>query len=389
MGASGSAEQPDRRYGGNVGPGERLGQRVRRVRVTGAGMSQVNGVYLPMVDFAGGEAFELEVNQRGINKIYIRRRSEDARTSWVITLSPHTDVMGDHLYKRESETAYNEDQCTPPLFGWTACTADDGAPGRRANQLAQGVPKLKYHYGPLQDINWDCQPFPPGYLDRPNARGTRPGQQGFSSSLVVCVIGAKSIPETRAREFHVACQVPGKHEIIESVPVGASQDPVFKFKIPLQSWKQPDHLQFTLYADRNIKIGAAELDYSYFQDSGFVGEIPVSLFGSDDQEVSLSVCVTMPGQATPGIDVQIRKDHGSKMGIEVAPDSQSNCLVITKILEGGLFAQWNYENPDQQIGIRDKIVEIEGEAGSVRALLVKFARDEPRVMRMRIQRAGT
>jgi len=355
------------------------------VRVVGAGISEVNGIYLPTADFAGGEAFQQEVNQNDISKIYIRRRSNGDRETWVISLSPHSDMVGDHLYKRECES---DEQITPPLFGWQPCTTRDGVPGRRATQLVQGVPKLKYHYGPLQDINWDCQPPSRGQLDRPNARGTRSGQQGISSSLVVCVISATNIPETRAREFHVACQVPGKYEVIESVPVRATTDPDFKLKTPLQSWKHPDHLKFTVYADRNIKIGEAQLDYEYFHEMGFVGDVPVTLFGSDSQEVTLNVCVTMPGQMTPGLDVQIKKERGSKIGIEIAPDSQSNALAITKILEGGLIALWNYDNPDQQVFPRDKITEIDGESGSCRAMLAKFAMDEPRVIRMRIQRAG-
>jgi len=379
MGASGSAES-DRRHG-NAGPGESFGQRVRRVRVTGAGMPQVNGIYFPMADFAGGEAFQLEVNQSGINRIYIRRRSNDVRESWIITMSPYSDAGVDHLYKRECES---EEQITPPLFGWMPCTTRDGVLGGRATQLVQGVPKLKYHYGPLRDINWDCQPPSPGQLDRMSPR-----QNGISSSLVVCVISVNNIPETRAREFHVACQVPGKSEIIESVSVRASRDPEFKLKTPMHSWKHPDHLQFTLYAERNVKIGVAALDYEYFHESGFVGDVPVTLFGSDSQEVTLSVCVTMPGQLTPGIDVDIRKVHGSKIGIEIAPDSQNNALAIFKILEGGLIAKWNYENPDHQVYVRDKITEIDGERGSCMALLTKFARDEPGRISMRIQRAGT
>jgi hypothetical protein len=347
----------------------------------------VNGIYYPMPDFAGGEAFFLEVNHGGINKIYIRRRSDDVRDTWVITLSPNSDINGDHLYKRVCERAlwFGEDeQLTPPLFGWTPCTTSDGVAGRLATQLVQGVPKLKYHYGPMQDINWDCQPTGPGQLDR-----ITPGQTGVSSSLVVCVLGCSSIPETRAHEFHVTCQVPGKNEIVESVPVPASQNPEFMLKTPLQSWHRPDHLQFTLYAERNIKIGVAALDYEYFHESGFVGDVPVTLFGSDSQEVSMSVCVTMPGQRTPGIDVEIRKQHGSKIGIEIAPDSQMNALIITKILEGGLIAKWNYDNPEQQVGIRDKITEIDGESGSTRALLKRFTSDRPRTIQLRVLRAGT
>jgi len=344
-------------------------------------MEQVNGIYSPMADFAGGEAFQLEVNRDGINKIYIRFRSNDVRNTWVISLSPNSDAGGVHLYKRECE----KEQITPPLFGWQPCAAGDGVSERHATQLVQGVPKLKYHYGPLQEINWDCQPPLSGL----NARGRTPRQQGISSSLIVCVIGAHNIPETRAHEFHVVCQVPGKSEIVESTPVPARRDPEFKLKAPVRSWKHGDHLEFTLYAERNIPIGQAELDYEHFRESGFVGEVPVTLLGTDSQEVTMGVCITMPGQSTPGFDVAVRKEHGSKIGIEIAPDLQSNALAVTKILEGGLISQWNGDNPEQQVGIRDKIVDIDGVAGSCRALLMQFARNEPRTMRMRILRSGT
>jgi hypothetical protein len=206
---------------------------------------------------------------------------------------------------------------------------------------------------------------------------------------MVCVMGVHNIPETRAHEFHVACQVPGKSEVVESTPVPAGPDAEFKLKTPLQSWQHPDHLKFTMYAERNIRIGAAELEYEYFQEAGFVGDIPVKLFGSDSEDVTMSVCITMPGQSTPGIDVDIRKEHGSTYGIEIVPDTRSNALAITKILEGGLFSQWNSDNPEKQVGIRDKIVDIDGVAGSCRALLTQFASNEPRTMRMRILRAGT
>lgn len=384
MGASSSAEPPpDRRYGGAPAPGER----VRRVRVAGAGVPEVNGVYVPCEDVFGGEAFQLQVNANGMTKIYIRRRSNGMRYCWVISTSLTMEVCSGHLYTRECN---DEEHITPPLFGWTPCTTRDGVPGHRAAQLGQGVPKLKYHYGPLEDINWDCLPPSREQLDRlTNARGARSGQQGVSSSLVVCVIGANNIPETRAREFHVACQVPGKNEIIESVPVRACPNPEFKLKSPLQSWEHPDPLRITLYADRNIKIGAAELDYEYFQEVGFCGQVPVTLFGSESQEGTMTVCVTMPGQATPGFDIQIRKEHGSKIGIEIAPDSLTNSLSVIQILEGGLIAQWNYDNPDFRVLTRDKITEIDGESGSCRAMLAKFALDVPRTIHMRIQRAGT
>ncbi|CAK0856049.1 unnamed protein product [Prorocentrum cordatum] len=303
MGASGSTG-PDR-HNGNAGSGERPGHRVRRVRVTGAGLPQVNGVYLPTADFAGGEAFQLEVNKDSIKKIYIRCRSDNVRDAWVISMSSNSDVSGGNLYKRECES---EEQITPPLFGWKPCAASDGLPGSLATQVVQGVPKLKYHYGPLEEINWDCQPPSPAQLHKPKAtRGMPPRQEGISSSLTVCVIGANNIPSTRAREFHVACQVPGKNQTIESVAVPASQDPEFRLKTPFQSWRRPDDLQFTLYAERDIKIGVASLDYEYFSESGFVGEIPVTLFGNDSQEVTMSVCVALPGQVTPGVDVDIRK----------------------------------------------------------------------------------
>jgi hypothetical protein len=360
------------------------------VRVTGAGIAHVNGVYVPMEDFAGGEAFQQEVNKNGVSNIYIRRRSEDSRHSWVITKSPLAD--GDHLYKRDCGSERGiEEQITPPLFGWMPCTQVTTSPraSPTSPRIVQGMPKLKYHFGPLKEINWDCQPPAPGKLDRLSARGMRPGQQGVSSSLVVSVIGANSIPQTRAREFHVACQALGKNEMIESVLVRAEQDPKFRLKTPLYSWKPPDDVQFTLYADRHIKIGEAVLEYQYFHEEGFVGDVPVTLLGSDDQDVSISVCVTVPGQLTPSIDVGIRKVHGSKIGIEVAPDSQSNALAITKILAGGLIDQWNYDNPDQLVGIRDKIIQIDGERGSCMAMLAKFARDEPRVIEMRIQKDGT
>jgi len=386
MGGTSSSEQSSRRGQGPGPQGSSSGearQRVRRVRVTGAGLPEANGVYLPMQDFAGAEAFQLQVNKGGFNKIYIRRRADEVHT-WVISTSPYSDASGDHLYKRECDS---RDQITPPLFCWTPCTTSDGVPGGRATKLLQGSPKLKYHYGPLSDINWDCEPPQPGQSDESHGRPPRP--TGVSSSLVVCAIGANNLPLTRARQFHVACQVPGKHEIIESVPVPACQDPEFKLKTPLQSWKRPDSLQFTLFAERNIKIGAAELQYEYFAESGFVGELPVTLFGSDSQEVTLDVCVTMPGQPTPGIDVEIQMTGNSKIGIEIAPDTMNNCLVVNSILEAGLIAQWNYDNPDQTIRIRDKIVEIDGASGSCRAMLMKLTREEPRSITMRVQRAGT
>jgi len=386
MGGTSSSEQSSRRGQGPGPQGSSSGearQRVRRVRVTGAGLPEANGVYLPMQDFAGAEAFQLQVNKGGFNKIYIRRRADEVHT-WVISTSPYSDASGDHLYKRECDS---RDQITPPLFCWTPCTTSDGVPGGRATKLLQGSPKLKYHYGPLSDINWDCEPPQPGQSDE--SRGRPPRPTGVSSSLVVCVIGANNIPSTRAREFHVACQVPGKNQTIESVAVPAGQDPEFRLKTPFQSWRRPDDLQFTLYAERDIKIGVASLDYEYFSESGFVGEIPVTLFGSDSQEVTMSVCVALPGQVTPGVDVEIRKDHGSKIGIEIAPDTQSSALTVTKILEGGLISQWNYDNPDQQVRTRDKITEIDGIRGSCLTLLAKFADDEPRTIRMRTQRAGT
>jgi len=291
---------------------------------------------------------------------------------WVITLSPDRDTSGEHLYKR-SEVKTN--QVFPPLFGWEPCTTAEGVPGNRAAKLSQGQPKLEYHHGPVETGPGAMSPWEEW------------DQQGdTSSSLVVCVISANNIPDSHASKFHCSVQVPDKNEMIESSQVQNSTDPVWKFKSPLLSWNPPDCLQFTVFANSNIKIGEARLDYAAFREKGFVGKVPMKLFGSDDPNATVNVCVTMPGQLTPGVDVELKTGRGAKIGIEVAMEANTS-LSIVQIAKGGLVDLWNGAHPEQRVNLRDIITEIDGTRGTCYDLLSKLAvKAEPRTIRMKVQR---
>jgi len=291
---------------------------------------------------------------------------------WVITLSPDRDTSGEHLYKRSE---VKQDQVFPPLFGWEPCTAVEGVPGSRAAKLSQGQPKLEYHYGPVETGPGAMSPWEE--WDQ---------QDDTSSSLVVCIIGANNIPDSHASKFHCTVQVPDKNEVIESSQVQNSTDPVWKFKSPMQSWNHPDSLQFTVFANSNIKIGTARLDYAAFRERGFVGKVPLKLFGSDDPNATVNVCVTMPGQLTPGIHVELKTGRGAKIGIEVAIESNTS-LSIVQIAKGGLVDLWNGDYPEQRVNRRDIITEIDGTRGTCYDLLSKLAvKSEPRTIQMKVQR---
>jgi hypothetical protein len=345
------------------------------VSVVGAGLADVNGSYILAREFAGAEMLEKESTEGGIGNIYIRRRAEGMNDEWVITLSPGADDSSKHLYKRSE---VKKEQVFPPLFGWVPCTTADGVPGRRVAQLIQGLPKLEYTNAPMENAG--------------RARGAMSPweewdqQQDTSSSLEVVVVGANNIPESRASEFHCTVQASGKGEIIESPAVPNSTDPVWRFKSSLKSWRHPDSLEFTLYANRTIKIGEATLHYADFHPRGFIGKLPLSLLGSDDLNATVNICVTMPGPLGPGIDVRLEKGRGEKIGIEVAIESSSS-LSITRIAQGGLIARWNDDNPDKRINLRDIITEIDGTSGTPYDLLSKLAVSvEPKKIQMKVQR---
>lgn len=349
--------------------------RVKRVTIVGAGLKEVNGTYVLAREFGGAEMFEKDGKVSSIGKIYIRRRAEGINTEWVITLSPDADLGSKHLYKRSE---VKKEQTFPPLLGWIPCTTDEGVPRPRVAQLTKGLPKLEYKYGPIENAEKPCGAMSPWEeWDQ---------EQDTSSSLVVCVIGANNIPESRSSEFHVTVQAAGKDEIIESPSVTNSTDPVWKFKSSLKSWKRPDNLHFTVYANRDIKIAEATLYYVDFQANGFIGKIPLSLVGSDDPDATVNIYVTMPGQVAPDIEVKLEKGRGEKIGIEVAIESISS-LSITQIAQGGLIAKWNDDHPDQRINLRDVITEIDGTRGTPYDLLSKLAvPNEPKSIQMKLQR---
>ncbi|CAK0813388.1 unnamed protein product [Prorocentrum cordatum] len=346
----------------------------REVRVAGAGLEDVNGVYTLAREFAGAEMFEKDGGGSPLGKVYIRRQAEGMPGDWVITLSADADsVRSEHLYRR---TEVRKEQVFPPLLGWKPCTAADGVLERHVDQLSKGLPKLEYHnvmaergrglMSPLEE--WD--------------------QQDTSSSLEVCVVGASNIPDSYASKLHCTFQVPGKDEIMESGAVANSTDPVWRFKAPLKSWRHPDPLQFTVFANSNIKIGETTLDYTAFRETGFVGKLPLSLFGSDDPNATVNVCVTRPGQLIPGVDVVLKKELDAKIGIEVAIESKTS-LSIVKIAEGGLIDRWNGDHPEQRIHLRDIITEIDGTRGTCYDLLSRLAvQDEPRTIQIKVQRAS-
>jgi hypothetical protein len=367
MGASGSADRL-------LATGNAV-QRVKRVRVVGAGLADVNGIYVLAGEFAGAEMLEKESEESGIGKIYIRRRAEGMNDEWVITLSPGADVGSKHLYRRSD---VKKEQVFPPLFGWIPCTTVEGVPGHRVAQLIQGLPKLEYTHSPMESTEKACGAMSPWEeWDQ---------QQDTSSSLEVSVIGANNIPESHASEFHCTVRASGKDEIIESPPVTNSTDPVWKFKSSLKSWKHPDNLHFTVYANRKVKIGEATLRYADFHPKGFIGKLPLSLLGSDGPDATVNICVTMPGQLAPGIDVKLEKGHGEKIGIEVAIESSSS-LSITRIAQEGLIASWNVDHPDKRINLRDVITEIDGTSGTPYDLLSKLAVSlEPKSIQMKVHR---
>lgn len=366
--------------------------RVRWVRVAGAGRNDVNGIYHQIADFDNAEMFKKDAGAVGFftqkpEDIYIRRQGVATPNVWVITLSPHPSYgTGHHLYKREK---VKKTDTTPPLMGWVACTAADGVSEGRAAELANGLPELEYHNAPpgstVGNLEWSS-----------SKRGETFSRGDPTSSLVVSIIGATNLPETDTPVYdtHCACMVPGKADaLIESLAISGSKNPEWMFTSTLERWKPNDDLRFTVYKDGSNKeddmaIGEITLEYDRFRHKGFVGEVPLKLVDSDNPDAKLNICITMPGQATPCIEIEIEEGQDAKMGIDIAPEWDMGSLSVRKIREGGLVDKWNQDHPAQRVMLRDRIVEIDGKSGTCYDLLSKFTgrTERTRTIKMLIQR---
>jgi hypothetical protein len=365
--------------------------RVRWVRVAGAGLNDVNGVYHRVADFDNAEMFKKDAGAAGFfthksDDVYIRQQGVATPNVWVITLSPDPSSGSDHLYKREK---VKKTDTTPPLMGWVACTAAEGVPAGRAAELANGLPELEYHNAPpgstVGKLEWNS-----------SKRGGTSSRGDPTSSLGVSIIGATNLPDTDTPVYdaHCACVVPGNADaLIESLAASGSKSPEWMFTSPLESWKPNDDLHFTVYKDGSNKnedmtIGEVTLEYDIFRHKGFVGEVPLKLADSDDLDAKLNICITMPGQATPCIEIEIKEDPDANMGIDIAPEWNMGSLSIRKIREGGLVDKWNQDHPAQRVMLRDRIVEVDGKSGTCYDLLSKFTgrTERTRTIKMLIQR---
>jgi hypothetical protein len=365
--------------------------RVRWVRVAGAGLNEVNGIYHRIADFDNAEMFKKDAGTTGLfthrsDAVYIRRQGAATPNVWVITLSPGPSSGSNDLYKREK---VRKTDVTPPLMGWVACTAADGVSAGRAAELANGLPELEYHNAPpdstVGKLGWHS-----------SKRGGTSSRGDPTSSLVVSIIGATNLPDSDTPVYHAhcACVVPGNAEaLIESLAASGSKNLEWMFTSPLESWKPNDDLHFTVYRDGShknddIAIGEVTLEYERFRHKGFVGEVPLKLVDSDDLDAKLNICITMPGQAAPCIEVEIKEHPDAKMGIDIAPEWNMGSLSIRKIGEGGLIDKWNQDHPAQRVMLRDRIVEIDGKSGTCYDLLSKFTgrTERTRTIKMLIQR---
>mmetsp|Transcript_107045 Transcript_107045/g.290063 ORF Transcript_107045/g.290063 Transcript_107045/m.290063 type:complete len:384 (-) Transcript_107045:406-1557(-) len=381
MGAQGSTEQgaPPPLVDENAIVGPEGGGRVRQVKIAGAGHPDVNGTYTLANDFAGAEMFE-KFPGRGssLGKLFIRRQSPDRLDTWVISLGLDAHSGCDDLFKREG---VRKDQISPPTLGWEPCSTADGLPRDIATRLAGSRLQLQYYHGPLSDRR---QSKPRG--------AAYPREVPQSPHLVVCIIGATDLPDTKAIESVCTCDVPGKSGVIESSAVSRSSHVEWRFKAPMPSWEQGDSLHFTMYdlnGESETAIGEVTLNYEFFRDEGFVGEVPLNLLrGRSYLDTKLDICVILPGQTPPGIEVELyRGAGGGHLGIEICPESSKDALSIRTIKPGGLIDKWNRENLEQRIKIRDRVIEINGKRGTYQDLIMSLAAEkDSRTIRMSIQR---
>jgi len=160
----------------------------------------------------------------------------------------------------------------------------------------------------------------------------------------------------------------------------------------MPSWEQGDSLHFTMYdlnGESETAIGEVTLNYEFFRDEGFVGEVPLNLLrGRSYLDTKLDICVILPGQTPPGIEVELyRGAGGGHLGIEICPESSKDALSIRTIKPGGLIDKWNRENLEQRIKIRDRVIEINGKRGTYQDLIMSLAAEkDSRTIRMSIQR---
>jgi len=259
-------------------------------------------------------------------------------------------------------------------MGWVAWT--DGVPKDRADELAKGFPELEYYN------------FPPGSTEGkelgPIERGGSSPRSAPSMNLTVCIIGATNLPDAVhvAYDTYCVCEVRGKTDVIETPPAQGSNNPEWMFTSPLESWEPNDDLHFAVYIDSGVAIGEATLGHDRLRGKGFVGEIPLMLLDSSDNndpdaklsdsnnpDAKLNICITMPGQAAPDIEVELLEEPNATMGIDIAPEWSQGSFSIRKIREGGLVHKWNQAHPDRRVMLRDRVVGVNGKSGSCHDLL--------------------
>lgn len=71
--------------------------------------------------------------------------------------------------------------------------------------------------------------------------------------------------------------------------------------------------------------------------------------------------------------VTLEKKNGSSLGLDVDIMAEETALPI-RAITGGLAEAWNELNPDAQIRIGDKIVEVNGERSDTTSMMAKCAR---------------
>jgi hypothetical protein len=269
---------------------EKRERKVRRLKVKGAGLQEVNGLYHCTGKFANGYLFAKETP---LGKVYIRRQGEEAGAlNWRITLSA-SSRDGMHLYKRDQVPA---EQTVPPVLGWEVCSSADGVAEAHASKLGKPPEKL------------DVFHMVPSML---NVRGSqvndmlRPLQLEDNTvelDLEVGIIratGVRNADWMGASDPYCMCVIPGKEP-----PLGKSRlktkvitddlNPVWNFRDVMPGYKVGDNLQFKVF-DEDLAadelLGLAQLPHERFYPDGFTGELSLTDLKGNEAEGTLTVAI--------------------------------------------------------------------------------------------------
>lgn len=262
----------------------------RSLKVKGAGLQEVNGVYHHTGKFANGYHF---VKDTPLGKVHIRRQGEEgAALNWRITLSA-SSRDGQHLYKRDQVP---EDQHAPPVYGWEVCSAADGVAEGYAGKLGTPPEKLDvFHMVPsmlnpmgsqandvltplqIEDttVEWDLEV---GII---KANGLRNADwDGKSDPYCMCVIPGKEPPQGRSR--------------LKTMAITDDLNPVWNFRDVMPGYKVGDDLQFKVF-DEDLAadelLGMVQLPHDQFYPDGFTGDLSLMDQKGAEAEGTLSLAI--------------------------------------------------------------------------------------------------